>query len=159
AVLLLDPQWYRLWPVATACRLGKPVFCCPALESDDAHADALYHQVRESRLPLLMEMLPRATPALRQLKDLLATRLGPCRLLLGEVVEAQPLKREGGKGDRPKRGNEDCPSSPSPFSPTGVTGLGGETALLDFCSGLWDGEPVSAQALGSDPTALASFVL
>src|SRR5207237_4199630 len=27
AVLLLDSQWFRLWPIEQACRCGKPVFC------------------------------------------------------------------------------------------------------------------------------------
>src|SRR5262245_53517333 len=32
AVLLLDAQWFRLWPVEQACRFGKPVFCGLSLE-------------------------------------------------------------------------------------------------------------------------------
>jgi predicted dehydrogenase len=162
AVLLLDPQWYKLWPVEAACRLGKPVFCCPALASDDAHADALYRQVRDSRLPLLMEMLPRATPALGLLQGLLATRLGPCRLLLGELVEARPLATEGGMAEDGKRDNEGSPSSPLPpfpFSLTGTGGLGGETALLDLGGSLLAGAPLSVQALGRDQTGLAGLVL
>ena len=27
AILLLDPSWYRLWPLEVACRIGKPVLC------------------------------------------------------------------------------------------------------------------------------------
>src|SRR5713101_7354841 len=39
ACLLLDPQWYGLWPLELACRLGKPVFCATPLEYDNDHAD------------------------------------------------------------------------------------------------------------------------
>jgi predicted dehydrogenase len=134
AVLLLDPQWYRLWPVEVACRLGKPVFCCPPLDSDDAHADALCEQVRTSRLPLVVEMIPRAAPAVRRLRELLETRLGSCRLLLAEVVEG-------------------------PLGSTTGPGPGGETALLDCCRGLISGEPTACSAVGLDRADLASFFL
>src|SRR5438132_5371930 len=36
AVLLLDPPWYRLWPLELACRFAKPLFCAAALELDEA---------------------------------------------------------------------------------------------------------------------------
>jgi predicted dehydrogenase len=135
ALLLLDPQWYRLWPVEVACRLGKPVFCCVPLDLDDGRADDLCRQVRESGLPLVLEMMPRWAPALGRLKEVLDTRLGPCRLLLGEVVEPEPAR----PGDQPE--------------------LSGETALLDCCSGLIAGEPVGVQALGLAAGGLTSLLL
>jgi predicted dehydrogenase len=135
AVLLLDPQWYRLWPLEVACRLRKPVFSCASLDLDDTHADALYGQVRNSGTPLVLEMMPRQAPALGRLREILDTRLGPCRLLFGEVIDPEPQHT----GDRPE---------PS-----------GETSLLDCCSGLIAGEPVAVQALGLAGAGLTSFLL
>src|SRR5689334_21945707 len=69
AVLLLEPQWYGLWPVEQLCRKGKPVYCGYSLEYDDAHADALLEQARACGLPVLVEMLPRAAPVADRLRD------------------------------------------------------------------------------------------
>ncbi len=97
AVLLLDPQWFRLWPLEAACRLGKPVFCCGSFDNDDEHADALYGQLRERRLPVLLEMLPRGLPVLGRLRELLAERLGPARLVLAEAAQGPvPLASTAG---------------------------------------------------------------
>jgi predicted dehydrogenase len=123
AVLLLDPQWYRLWPVLGACRLGKPVLCAPSLALDDAHADDLYQRVHAARLPVLMAMTPRLAPALERLRELLDTRLGPVRLVLCESVTT----RHPTDGERP-------------------AALAGEAALLDCCSAFLPGDPVSVLA-------------
>src|SRR6516164_6557009 len=50
AVLLVDRQWFGLWPVTLACRHHKPVFCAwtPGVDID---ADALCRRVESSNLP------------------------------------------------------------------------------------------------------------
>src|SRR5947209_8399005 len=62
ALLLLDTQWFGLWPLELACRFGKPVFCAGPLEPEDARADALCQQVQNSRLPVMVGMTPRFAP-------------------------------------------------------------------------------------------------
>jgi predicted dehydrogenase len=77
AVLLLDAQWYGLWLLERACRVGKPFFCGPSLVHDDHHADALKAQVQAARLPVLMALPAAAAPATQRLRELLADPLGP----------------------------------------------------------------------------------
>src|SRR5207302_1110701 len=91
AVLLLDAQWFRLWPLERACQTGKPVFCCCSLATDDAHADVLDRQIKESRLPVVMEMAPRFMPVTARLRDLFEADLGTPRLLLCEVFHTRKL--------------------------------------------------------------------
>jgi predicted dehydrogenase len=85
AVLLLDLGWQRLWPVERAARLGKPVFCLPALE-DDANADAVAEQVQQAGLPVVIACPTSLTPAVQRLADLQSRLLGPVRLLVGELA-------------------------------------------------------------------------
>src|SRR2546422_237927 len=56
ALLLVDSQWFGLWPIEVACRLGKPVYCCGSPAEEGNHAEALVQQVRDSRLPVMVEM-------------------------------------------------------------------------------------------------------
>ena len=62
AVLLLDPQWFGLWPVGRAARLGKPVFCAVPLSSDDAHADETTRQMQTAALPAMAATGPSSRP-------------------------------------------------------------------------------------------------
>jgi predicted dehydrogenase len=94
AVLLLETQWFGLWPVERACDLGKPVLCCADPEQDE-HADAVCRRVRDCRLPVLAELAPRQAPALVHLRHLLETRLGPARLVLCETVDAAGGREAG----------------------------------------------------------------
>ncbi len=85
AALLLDPQWFGLWPLEHACRAKKPVFCALSPDSDDAHADALHQQIQESGLPVFLALGPVLAPATMHLRELLTHRLGraqpgACRL-------------------------------------------------------------------------------
>jgi predicted dehydrogenase len=73
ALLVLDRQWFGLYPLELACRVGKPVFCALTLADDDAHADALRVQVRASGLPVLMALPAASAPAT---EALLAHRSG-----------------------------------------------------------------------------------
>ncbi len=81
AVLLLDAQWYGLWPLEHACRLNKPVLCALSPASDEAHADALHERIQTCGLPVLMALPLLLAPATRQLRELLTHRLGQARLV------------------------------------------------------------------------------
>lgn len=81
AALLLDPQWFGLWPLEHACRAKKPVFCALSPDSDDAHADALHQQIQESGLPVFLALGPVLAPATMHLRELLTHRLGRARLV------------------------------------------------------------------------------
>lgn len=81
AVLLLDPQWFGLFPLEHAWRTNKPVYCALSLGGDATHADALHQQIQASSLPVLMGMGPMLAPATMYLRELLTHRLGQPRLL------------------------------------------------------------------------------
>jgi predicted dehydrogenase len=91
AVLLLDAQWYGLWPLEQACRTSKPVLCALSPACDEAHADALYQRIHASGLPVLMALAPLLAPALRHLRELLTHRLGAARLVRIDAG-AEPLR-------------------------------------------------------------------
>ena len=128
AVLLLDPQWFGLWPLEVACRAGKPVFCCPGLECDEEHADALLRQVQASALPVLMEFAPRFAAATARCRELLRDQLGPARLLMCESVQPDVMSR----GHRPSSRARTASVASS---------------LCDWCSFLLDAEPIGASCL------------
>lgn len=81
AVLLLDAQWYGLWPLEHACRVNKPVLCALSPASDAAHADAVCERIQGRGLPVLMALPPLLAPATRHLRELLTHRLGQARLV------------------------------------------------------------------------------
>lgn len=144
AVLLLEPQWYGLWPVEQLCRRGKPVYCGYSLEYDDAHADALVEEVRACGLPVMMEMLPRAAPVAARLRELLAEPFGPVRLLLCDYVH-------------PGREPETAVQASSPVVPAVLGGLG--VALVDWCLGLMGGEPARVLCVGSSDADFGTVFL
>jgi predicted dehydrogenase len=86
AVLLLDRQWYGLWPLELAARLGKPVFCAPSLHTDEAHLPALRESVRSAGLPVLPGNALAVHPLLGRLRELLGDLLGAPRVLRGEQI-------------------------------------------------------------------------
>jgi predicted dehydrogenase len=92
AVLLVDAQWFGLWPLEQAARLGKPVFCAGSLEEDEDHADTIRQAVAAARLPVLMAWEPALAPAARSLARLVPKQLGEPRLVMGEG------SRRGGEG-------------------------------------------------------------
>jgi predicted dehydrogenase len=86
AVLLPDPQWFGLWPLEHACRLGKPVLCGEDVLAAEPDAERLRPQVRQARLPVLAGLAARVTPATAALRELLAGPLGPPRGVTGDLL-------------------------------------------------------------------------
>ncbi len=83
-VYLLTPQWFGLHPVQLACKAGKAVYCGLPLAGDCAELEGLARQVIDSGIPFMPEFARRCYPATLRLKELLATTLGPPRLILGQ---------------------------------------------------------------------------
>jgi predicted dehydrogenase len=136
AVLLLDAPWYRLWPIELACRFGKPVFCSPSLSLDEAHADALCKQVKESRLAVMVELPPRVAPATACLARLFETSLGPARRMLCHF--GQPLLAGGGR----------------------ASGLGSaHLAAVDWCVGLMGTDPIRVLLTADEAAAFSNLLL
>jgi predicted dehydrogenase len=140
AVMLIDAQWFGLWPLELACRVGKPVFCCTGLDRDDVHADAIYQQVQASQLPVMVEMAPRQAPATARVRELLHTELGAARLVVCESVRPAREPRRQLLGQKPG------------FASVGIP-------LVDWCVSLLGAEPLRAQADGVDTLGFARLLL
>lgn len=81
ALLLLSSRWYGALPVFAACDAGKAIYCSAALDLDTHEADEVRRRVREAGVAFMAEFPCRLAPATLRLKELMATRLGPPRLL------------------------------------------------------------------------------
>jgi predicted dehydrogenase len=81
AVLVLAPDWYGPLPVLAACDSGKAVYCAPALDIASDQAQRIRQRVEESGIAFMAEFPRRYAPATIRLKELIATHLGPPRLL------------------------------------------------------------------------------
>jgi predicted dehydrogenase len=137
AVLLLDPQWYGLWPLEHACRTNKPVLCALPPSADEAHADALREQIVASGLPVSMALPPLLAPATRHLRELLTHRLGQARLVRADFSTAPP------PGPTPR----DLLTSPAVLS------------FLAVCAWLLDDVPRSVWTIDGDSASFVTLVL
>jgi predicted dehydrogenase len=81
AVMLLSARWYGALPILAACDAGKAIYCSAALDLDTDAADEVRRRVREAGVAFMAEFPCRLAPATLRLKELMATRLGPPRLL------------------------------------------------------------------------------
>ena len=136
AVLLLDAQWFGLWPVEAACRAGKPVYCCGDLLPGEPDPDGLARQARESGVPVLVGLAPRHAAVTAALGRLLADRLGPARGVACDFLVA-----------------------PGDAGPRRPAGLPVPPSLLDWCATILGAEPVAVLAGGTDDGAFASLLL
>ena len=139
AVLLVDRQWYRLWPLEVACRHAKPVFCCDSLARDDKHADALYRRVQRSGLPVMMALSARCAPAAALLEEVLGKHAARSRIVVCSVFTSF---------DGRKRAKD-------PNLGLGPDWLG----LLDWCMSLLTGAPSRILATGLPDGSLDTVLL
>src|SRR5579883_549840 len=82
-IYLLSRQWFGLYPIALACAAGKPVYCALPLADDLAELETLVKLVEGSGIVFMPEFARRCYPATLRLKELLATEMGPPRLVVG----------------------------------------------------------------------------
>ena len=75
AVLLLDWQWFGLWPLLRAALLGKPVFCDLSLLREP-QADAVQKQVEASGMKVMMASPTLLAPAVLRLAPLAGPAAG-----------------------------------------------------------------------------------
>ena len=81
ALMLLAPQWYGCLPILAGCDAGKAIYCAMAPDIVPAEATRLKQRLEESGIAFMAEFPRRVAPATLRLKELIATRLGPPRLL------------------------------------------------------------------------------
>jgi predicted dehydrogenase len=83
AVYVLSRQWFGLHPIELACAAGKAVYCALPLAADLAELESVAKLVEQSGVAFMPEFARRCYPATLRLKELLATQLGPPRLIVG----------------------------------------------------------------------------
>lgn len=81
AILMLAPQWYGLLPVLAACDAGKAVYLGHGLPLEPEMAETIRQRVEKAGIAFMAEFPRRQAPATLRLKELIATRLGPVRLV------------------------------------------------------------------------------
>jgi predicted dehydrogenase len=84
-VYLLSRQWFGLHPIGLACAARKPVYCALPLADDLNELESLARQIQQSGIVFMPEFARRCYPATLRLKELLATQLGPPRLVVGHT--------------------------------------------------------------------------
>jgi predicted dehydrogenase len=82
-IYLMSRQWFGLHPIELACAAGKPVYCGLPLADDLTELESLAKLVEQSGIVFMPEFARRCYPATLRLKELLATHLGPPRLVVG----------------------------------------------------------------------------
>ena len=81
AILHLADQWYGVAPILAACDHGKAVYSAASLPVDADSARAIRQRVEGAGIAFMAELPRRFAPATLRLKELIATRLGPPRML------------------------------------------------------------------------------
>lgn len=81
AIMMLSPQWFGALPILAACDAEKAVYCAAALDLEPEQALKIRQRVESSGIAFMAEFPRRQSPATLRLKELIATRLGPARLL------------------------------------------------------------------------------
>ncbi|OHB80747.1 MAG: dehydrogenase, partial [Planctomycetes bacterium RBG_16_64_10] len=81
AIVLLSADWYGPLPLLAACQCGKAIYCAVALELDPDQARSIKARVEQAGIAFMAELPCRQAAATLRLKELIATQLGPPRLL------------------------------------------------------------------------------
>ncbi|MFV1965427.1 MAG: Gfo/Idh/MocA family protein [Pirellulaceae bacterium] len=129
AVLMLATSWYGPLPVLAACDAGKAIYCASILDIDLDQAQEVKNRVEVSGIAFMAEFPRRHAPSTLRLKELIATRLGPPRLLFCH------LRQPGRAGHGTHLDGEQCPQITREL-----------LELVDWCQ----------YVVGSEPTAVFS---
>lgn len=97
AVMLLSARWFGALPILAACDHGKAVYCGASVNLQANQASHLRDRVRQAGIAFMAEFPKRLAPATTRLKELIATRLGPPRLIFCNERYAS----RGDQGDGP----------------------------------------------------------
>ncbi len=130
AVLILAPQWYRALPILAACDAGKAVYCAAGLDLDAEEAERVKQRIERAQIAFMAEFPRRLAPATLRLKELVATRLGPPRLLF--CHQRSPAPGEANRRDH--------------RAPTAIN-AGELVELVDWCRYVVGREPTSVTGL------------
>jgi predicted dehydrogenase len=83
-VYVLTPQWFGLYPIQIAIDHRKPIYCALPLAGATEELERLAEDLERHQVLFMPEFARRFYPATLRLRELLATTLGPLRLILGQ---------------------------------------------------------------------------
>ncbi|TWT83519.1 Inositol 2-dehydrogenase/D-chiro-inositol 3-dehydrogenase [Planctomycetes bacterium CA13] len=81
AVFVLQRSWLGWLPMLAACEAGKAIYWAGDLDFDPSEAEPIREAIDRSGIAFMTELPKRFAPATLRLKELIATRLGPPRLV------------------------------------------------------------------------------
>ncbi|NND99439.1 MAG: Gfo/Idh/MocA family oxidoreductase [Pirellulaceae bacterium] len=81
AVMILERSWLGWLPVIAACEAGKAIYWAGDLDFDPDQDCEVRERIEKSGVAFMAEFPRRFAPATLRLKELIATRLGPPRLI------------------------------------------------------------------------------
>ena len=81
AVLALSPDWVGPLPIVAACEAGKAVYASVTFDLVPEQLNAISQRINRSGVAFMAELPRRFAPATMRLKELIATRLGPPKLI------------------------------------------------------------------------------
>ena len=127
AVYVLTPQWFGTFPIEVACAAGKPIYCALPLTGVREDTEALAAKIEASGTVFMPEFARRFYPATLRLRELIATTLGPPRLIVGHT-RLFGFDRYGSPGPSTQMTPAPLMVDPGCF-------------LLDWCGFLFQSEP------------------
>lgn len=134
AVMMLSPQWCGALPIVAACEAGKAVYCGAVLDLDREAALELKQRVQQSGVAFMAELPRRHAAATLRLKELIATHLGPPRLVFAhQRIRPRGPNDNGLPGRKPATATENL------------------LELVDWCRYVIDREPTSVLSTGHQP--------
>ena len=100
AVMVLAHSWQGWLPLVAACEAGKAVYCAGDVDFDPIRDAGVRDAIEKSGVAFMMEYPRRFAPATLRLKELIATQLGPPRLVFchSRLQDDPSDRRSNGKG-------------------------------------------------------------
>lgn len=132
---LVAPQWFGLHALELAERSGKPIYCALPLAQDLEGFLAIGERIRSKGQVFMLELARRYYPATLRLRELLATRLGRPRLILGHN-RVYGYDRYAEPGPATQTSHVPLPVDPGAY-------------LVDWCRFVFNAEPVAVQGLST----------
>ena len=140
AVLVLSEGWAGCLPILAAAEAGKAVYWASDMNWDVDTRNHIRNVVERSGIAFMIEFPNRFAAASIRLKELMATRLGPPRLIF--CHKRIPFSAVEGKGK---------PSGAGCSRGHGTDNLYFEMAqLVDWCNFIAGGEPSSVMSIGHE---------
>lgn len=163
AVLILEQTWLKHLPALAACRHGKAIYWAGGLDFDPQHDAGFKLAVEESGIAFMASFPRRFAPATLRLKELIATHLGPPRLLfchkrLSLLEQQTRLSRRGDPADpirsrRSENSTEDSGETMAHGHVEAQATMRNELIeLIDWCSYVVGGRPESVMSANCCPT-------